>query len=82
MEAIFYYLGDEINGEGIKPGKRKIQAVIEFPVPTGVHVVIQFIGLASYFRKFKSNGEIGVNIVFLKEEEWFLTVQLHNHKAQ
>lgn len=46
------YLGYEITSEGIKPGKVKIEAVRNFPVPRTVHEVRQFIGLASYFRKF------------------------------
>lgn len=46
------YLGYEITGEGIKPGKTKTDAVKHFPVPRNVHEVRQFIGLASYFRKF------------------------------
>lgn len=46
------YLGFEISYEGIKPGKTKIEAVKNFPTPKNVHEVRQFIGLASYFRRF------------------------------
>lgn len=46
------YLGYEISYEGIRPGKSKIEAVENFPEPKNVHEVRQFIGLASYFRKF------------------------------
>ncbi|KAF5284720.1 hypothetical protein FQR65_LT13422 [Abscondita terminalis] len=46
------YLGHEISAEGIQPGKRKTVAVAKFPIPSDVHSVRQFIGLASYFRKF------------------------------
>lgn len=34
------------------PGSRKIEAVQHFPTPTNVHQVRQFLGLASFFRRF------------------------------
>ncbi|KAI8421875.1 hypothetical protein MSG28_009807 [Choristoneura fumiferana] len=46
------YLGYEISEKGVKPGKAKIIAVQRFPTPSNVHEVRQFMGLASYFRKF------------------------------
>lgn len=49
------YLGYEISEEGLKPGSKKIQAVQEFPRPTNVHQVRQFVGLASFFRRFVYN---------------------------
>lgn len=53
------YLGYEISADGIRPNENKILAVKEFPIPRNVHEVRQFLGLASYFRKFiKGFGEI------------------------
>ena len=49
------YLGHEISGDGVRPGDKKIQAVSNFPTPGNVHGVRQFVGLASYFRKFVQN---------------------------
>jgi hypothetical protein len=49
------YLGHEVSGEGVAPGRAKISAVQDFRVPTNVHEVRQFVGLASYFRKFVKN---------------------------
>ncbi|KXZ75922.1 hypothetical protein TcasGA2_TC031710 [Tribolium castaneum] len=49
------YLGHEISVEGIRPGQRKVDAVLKFPEPSDVHSVRQFMGLASYFRKFIRN---------------------------
>lgn len=46
------YLGFEISGEGVRPGSRKTEAVVSFPTPRSVHEVRQFIGLASFFRRF------------------------------
>lgn len=52
------YLGYEINAEGIRPGSAKIEAVQNFPRPSNVHEVRQFVGLTSYFRKFIQNFSI------------------------
>lgn len=46
------YLGYEISAAGMRPGKTKIQSVVNFPRPENVHGVRQFLGLVSYFRKF------------------------------
>lgn len=46
------YLGYEVSNEGLRPGARKIEAVSVFPTPTNVHQVRQFVGLASFFRRF------------------------------
>ncbi|XP_044262773.1 uncharacterized protein LOC123010135 [Tribolium madens] len=49
------YLGHKISVDGVRPGRRKIQAVVNFPTPQNVHNVRQFVGLASYFGKFINN---------------------------
>lgn len=46
------FLGHEISGNGIRPSLEKIVVVQNFPKLTNVHEIRQFIGLASYFRKF------------------------------
>lgn len=46
------YLGHELSGNGIQPGKTKTRAVNEYPRPMDKHQVRQFVGLTSYFRKF------------------------------
>ncbi|KAG7310665.1 hypothetical protein JYU34_003468 [Plutella xylostella] len=46
------YLGFEVSAEGIRPGSRKIEAVERFPTPENQHNVRQFLGLASFFRRF------------------------------
>lgn len=51
MESIDY-LGFEVCADGIRPGKTKINAVEAFPRPTDQHRVRQFLGLASFFRRF------------------------------
>lgn len=52
LQAQVEYLGHEISGDGVRPGRRKTEAVSSFPIPKDVHGVRQFLGLASYFRKF------------------------------
>lgn len=46
------YLGYEITQEGVRPGEEKINSVKNFPRPTTVRQVRQFLGLSSYFRQF------------------------------
>lgn len=46
------FLGFEVGANGIRPGTRKTDAVANFPKPKNQHEVRQFIGLASFFRRF------------------------------
>ena len=46
------YLGHVISKRGILPDPEKTQKVREFPIPTDVTRVRQFVGLASYYRRF------------------------------
>lgn len=46
------YLGYEVSIDGLRPGYKKTEAVAAFPTPTNVHQVRQFVGLASFFRRF------------------------------
>jgi reverse transcriptase-like protein/integrase-like protein/aspartyl protease len=52
LQSKLEYLGREISAEGIRPGTRKIDALVKVPSPTTVKQVRQFMGLAGYFRKF------------------------------
>ena len=45
-----HYLGYSISGEGIRPGKEKMQAIKEFPTPETPKKIREFVGLANYFR--------------------------------
>ncbi|KAL0280486.1 UNVERIFIED_CONTAM: hypothetical protein PYX00_001760 [Menopon gallinae] len=42
----------EIDGNGVRPGKRKTEAVQNFETPGNVHEVRQFLGLSGFFRRF------------------------------
>ena len=47
-----FYLGHTFSAVGMAPDNQKIQAVQEWPVPTSVQGVHQFLGLASYYRRY------------------------------
>jgi Reverse transcriptase (RNA-dependent DNA polymerase). len=49
------YLGYEVENGEISPNTKKVEALTKLPPPTTVHAVQQFLGLASYFRKFIQN---------------------------
>lgn len=49
------YLGFEIGATGLRPSDYKVKALIDFPTPSRVHEVRQFVGLVSYFRRFVKN---------------------------
>ena len=44
------YLGFLLTPEGILPGRDKAKALADFPVPTSVRQVKEFVGLANFFR--------------------------------
>lgn len=46
------YLGYSVQSGAIRPNSRKIQALVDAPEPKSATNVRQFLGLASYFRKF------------------------------
>lgn len=46
------YLGHIITSEGLKVNPVKVAAVENFPAPTSVSQVRQFLGLVSYYRRF------------------------------
>lgn len=46
------YLGRIISQEGVRPSETKVTALVNSPTPSTVKQVRQFMGLASYFRKF------------------------------
>lgn len=67
------YLGHEIHEGRIRPSSHKVTAVANFKTPSNVHELRQFLGLASYFRKFiKGFATIAKPLTMLtkKTSEW------------
>ena len=46
------FLGHVVSPDGIRPDPAKVAAVQDWPTPTNMHQVRQFLGLTSYYRKF------------------------------
>ena len=46
------YLGHIITEQGIIPSEKKVQAVLEYPVPHNAKTVRSWLGLTNYFRRF------------------------------
>ena len=46
------YLGHVVSAGGVRTDPAKLQAIVEFPVPTNVKALRSFLGLASYYRRF------------------------------
>jgi len=48
------FLGHVLSKEGISVDRAKVQEVLDWKVPTSVHEVRSFLGLAGYYRHFIS----------------------------
>ena len=48
-------MGHLVSADGICPNPDKVRAVVDFPVPTNVKTVREFVGMASYYRRFIPN---------------------------
>lgn len=46
------YLGHIVSGDGVATDPEKVQQVHDWPVPNSLQEVRQFLGLASYYRRF------------------------------
>ena len=46
------YLGHIIGRDGVKPDPKKVQSVVDWPTPTCLREVLQFLGLTNFFIKF------------------------------
>lgn len=49
------YLGYVVNSKGLQPDPDKVDAILNFPVPTNPKEVKRFLGTASWYRRFIPN---------------------------
>ena len=54
------YLGHVISQDGVSPDPEKVEKVRNYPVPNTPTEVRQFMGLASYYRRFIQEVYTGV----------------------
>ncbi|XP_066333288.1 uncharacterized mitochondrial protein AtMg00860-like [Miscanthus floridulus] len=70
-----------VNGAGLSTDPAKIPAVADWPVPTSVHDLREFLGLAGYYRKFvRYFGVITKPLTdLLKKDQLFIWTNDHQH---
>ena len=49
------YLGHVFSDAGMSPDPENVQVIVDWPIPTSVTEVCQFLGLASYYRRYIRN---------------------------
>jgi hypothetical protein len=52
LQTEFRFLGLLVTEQGLKPDPRKVEVLLRWEAPRTVHEIRQFMGLASYFRRF------------------------------
>jgi hypothetical protein len=74
------FLGHVVSKDGIRPDPAKVAAVQDWPVPSNVHQMRQFLGLTSYYRKFiRHYSHMALPLTELTKErspwQWRLAVE-------
>ncbi|BHF76260.1 hypothetical protein SprV_0501935800 [Sparganum proliferum] len=51
-----FFLGHEVNSDGIKPVPEKVSAISTFPVPTTINQLRRILGMVLYYHRFLPHG--------------------------
>jgi hypothetical protein len=54
-KAIVQYLGHVVGQAKVCPVAAKVEAIVDFPSPTGKKAIQRFVGMAGYYRKYCKN---------------------------
>jgi transposase InsO family protein len=49
------YLGYILSGEGLRPDPAKVSGIVNYPVPTKIRDIRQFMGMANFYSRFIEN---------------------------
>ena len=74
------FLGHIVSARGIAMDPSKVQEILEWKQPRNVHEVRQFLGLASYYRKFVKNFSLYAAPLheLTKKDETFVWTNVRN----
>ena len=73
-------LGHIVTPNGFKPNIRNLEAIKEFPVPTTLKELRQFLGLTSHYRRFvKGFAKIAQPLYALTKKMYHITGQQNVH---